>query len=125
MSSRNAERASQAASTFVYVAGGAAIGLLAGGFIGSVFADGMGVDRLADVLGGAGIGVMFGAVLTLGSARRLAAARRARVGVVMLIVAAMVFALARSRAESNAAEASPSEVTGPANGSQRPVTTPR
>lgn len=123
--SRNAERASQAASTFVYVAGGAAIGLLAGGFIASIFADGMGVDRLADVLGGAGMGVMFGAVLTLGSARRLTAARRARVGVVMLIVAATVFALARSRAEANADAASPAEVTAPANGNQRPVTNQR
>lgn len=101
---RSKKRFTWAASTVVYVLGGCSAGFMIGGGVARLFSDGVGVDRLTDVLGGMGIGIMVGAVLTLGSARRLTPLRRARTGSTLFLLSAVAFSVLQSQARKRATE---------------------
>jgi len=104
---KSKQRFQWAASTMVFVLGGCAAGLMIGGAVGGLLARGSGVDQLADVLGGIGVGIMAGAILTLGLARRLSPLRRARIGSMLFLLSAIAFFALQARNRSAEPESHP------------------
>ncbi len=124
MAGRSKKRFQWAASTFVYVLGGCSAGLMIGGFVGRMTSSGIGFDQLSDVLGGIGVGVMVGAVLTLGSARRLTPQRRARIGSMLFLLSAIAFTVLRARATPST-EVEDTRPVAPDGADRTPVPTAR
>jgi hypothetical protein len=89
----------RAAAAALALLGFLALGFMLGGLVGGrLLGSGMGVDRLADAIGGAAIGLLCGLGGAILSIRRLAPRSTALAGAAALALAAITFAILRALA---------------------------